>query len=232
MKISRKNSIRIQYVLDQLVPPILRDSKIFMYLPMKLVFKDKASIFMNFKNTVFDLDESGFSRLYESTADVNELQGETDLNEECTKKILRSIIGRSTLEVGCGRGYLSNLLSKKGKTTAVDISISQNLKDKYKKVNFIEANIQDLPFKDNQFDTVVCTHTLEHVQDLSGAIEELRRVAKKKLIIVVPKQRPYKYTFSLHIHFFEYEWSLKEWFGTAHEYYIKDLGDWYYHETY
>ena len=55
---------------------------------------------------------------------------------------------------------------------------------------------------------MVCTHTLEHVRGLLVAIGELRRVCSDKLIIVVPKQRPYRYTFDLRIHFFPYEHSL------------------------
>jgi ubiquinone/menaquinone biosynthesis C-methylase UbiE len=67
------------------------------------------------------------------------------------------------------------------------------------------ANVEKLPFGDKSFDTVICAHTLEHVQNIYQAICELRRVTSKRLIIVVPKQRPYKYTFDLHLHFFPYK---------------------------
>lgn len=86
--------------------------------------------------------------------------------------------------------------------------IDKELRKRYPRLKFVEARIEKLPFRDNKFDTVVCTHTLEHIQDLAQGISELRRVAKKRLIIVVPKQRPYKYTFDLHLHFFPYEHSL------------------------
>ena len=76
-------------------------------------------------------------------------------------------------------------------------------------VSFREADAERLPFGDREFDTVVCTHTLEHVRDLRRAIDELRRVARQRIIVVVPKERPYRYTFNLHLHFFPYEHLLR-----------------------
>lgn len=229
MKVSRKFAIAVQFILDELVPPIIRDSRWFMYLPMKLVLKDASGDFMEFKNWVFKKSDKEFGKLYERTLHVQELQGETDLNEECTQAILKAIKGKKVLEVGCGRGYLANKLSDKNKVTACDIVVADSLRTKYPAVKFEEANIEKLPYKDNSFDTVVTTHTLEHVRDLPKAIAELRRVAKKELIIVVPRQRAYKYTFSLHTQFFPYAWSLEAAFGYKQgSTKIKNLGDWLY----
>lgn len=231
MKVPRNFSVFVQYILDEWVPPRIRDSRLFMYLPMKLVLRDTTKSFMTFKNTIFTATEAEFSDLYNSTSHVQELQGETDLNEACTEEILKNISSKKVLEVGCGRGYLANKMSKKSDVTACDIVIPDSIKSKYPKIKFVEGNIQSLPFKDNSFDTVVTTHTLEHVQDLPGALQELRRIAKKELIIVVPRQRPYKYTFSLHTQFFPYKWSLENAFNAKDkDYSIKKLGDWYYSE--
>ncbi len=228
---SRKFSIGVQFILDELVPPIIRDSKWFMYLPMRLVLKDTVRDFMEFKNWVFQKSDKEFGKLYERTLHVQELQGETDLNEACLKEILKVVKNKNVLEVGCGRGFLANELSAKNNVTACDIVVSNDLKTKYPEVKFKEANIENLPFKDGAFDTVITTHTLEHVRDLHKAVAEIKRVAKKQVIIVVPRQRPYKYTFSLHTQFFPYRWSLETAFGyepgvTK----IKNLGDWFYSE--
>lgn len=231
MKVSRNFSVHVQYVLDQWVPPRIRDSKWFMYLPMRLVLKNSAEDFMTFKNTVFSMNKEQFSKLYERTGDVQELQGETDLNEACIKEILKAVKKRKVLEVGCGRGYLAKRLAEKNKVTACDIVIPEKLKKAKDSVKYLEANIEALPFKDNSFEYVVSTHTLEHVQNLPKSVSELRRVASKGLVIVVPKQRPYKYTFSLHTQFFPYKWSLENSFGTNKNTTIKDLGDWYYFEN-
>ncbi len=116
------------------------------------------------------------------------------------------------LEVGCGHGYLAQKLSGKYHVTAADIVIQPHLRAANPTVEFHEANIEALPFPDHAFDTVICTHTLEHVRNLHLAVAELRRVAKK-LIIVVPRQRPYIYTFDLHLNFFPYMHSLQSMLG-------------------
>jgi ubiquinone/menaquinone biosynthesis C-methylase UbiE len=91
-----------------------------------------------------------------------------------------------------------------------------------------------LPFAPCAFDTVICTHTLEHVQNLTAAIDELRRVTRRRLIIVVPRQRPYRYTFDLHLHFFPYKHSLLTHLTPVPDIadrMVRDLdGDWYYQE--
>lgn len=49
---------------------------------------------------------------------------------------------------------------------------------------FIEADVQNLPFKDKVFDFVFCSHLLEHVENPSKAIAELTRVGKRGYIEV------------------------------------------------
>jgi ubiquinone/menaquinone biosynthesis C-methylase UbiE len=231
MRVSRNVSIAVQYVLDQLVPPIVRDSKWFMYLPMKAVLKHNAHDFMTFKDWVFKTSDDEYGALYERTGLPEELQGDTDVNDACMRELLK-LKDRKVLEVGCGRGYLAGKLAKKNAVTGCDIVIADSVREKYGEVKFVEANIEHLPYKDHSFDVVVTTHTLEHVKDLPAAVRELKRVAKNDLIIVVPKQRPYKYTFSLHTQFFPYDWSLQAAFGYDPETTtIRDLGgDWYYHQ--
>jgi ubiquinone/menaquinone biosynthesis C-methylase UbiE len=197
---------------------------------MKVVLKDGANEFMTFKNWFFTADSKRIGKLYEKTAHLQEIQGETDLNKQCTEKILNTISSNNVLEVGCGRGYLANLISKNHKITACDIVISSHLKKKFPKIKFVAGDIENVPFKDGEFETVISTHTLEHTKDLKKAVNELRRVCSKELIIVVPRQRPYKYTFSLHTQFFPYEWSLVNGFGYRQNVTIEKLGDWFYYE--
>jgi ubiquinone/menaquinone biosynthesis C-methylase UbiE len=216
--------------MDQVLPAVVRDSKTLMSVPLKILFGEKAEIFLNFKDRAFQMSDKEFAQVYEDISDCL-LQGETDLNSECIDKIITSISGSTVLEAGCGRGFLADKLSQKYSVTACDIVIEDGLSRKYQKVKFVEANIEDLPFKTGEFDTVVCTHTLEHVRNIQKALQELRRVAKKRLIIVVPKQRPYRYTFNLHLHFFPYRWSLFAILGHRSNSRLEDLGDWFYYEN-
>jgi glycosyltransferase involved in cell wall biosynthesis/SAM-dependent methyltransferase/predicted O-methyltransferase YrrM len=45
-----------------------------------------------------------------------------------------------------------------------------------------ECRVEDLPFEENQFDFVYCSHVLEHADDIDGACRELMRVAKRGFI--------------------------------------------------
>lgn len=49
---------------------------------------------------------------------------------------------------------------------------------------FMNADVENLPFKDKVFDFVFCSHLLEHVENPDKAISELTRVAKKGYIEV------------------------------------------------
>ena len=42
----------------------------------------------------------------------------------------------------------------------------------------VKADICNLPFKDNEFDIILCNHVLEHIPDDTKAMEELYRVMK------------------------------------------------------
>lgn len=203
MKLSRTTTNKIHFIFDELLPPFLRDSKVLMFVPIFIAFRRQADLVMNFKSKAPFITEKDFEAAYKQIEwYMNER--ETDLNHACVHKIEENILGKTVLDVGCGRGFLANKLSKKYRVSAADILISKKLKARYPEVKFYKGAVEKLPFQNASFDTVICTHTLEHVKEIKPAIAELRRVTKKRLIIVVPKQRPYKYTFDLHLHFFPY----------------------------
>lgn len=201
MKISRNLSLTIHFFFDHIVPPFLRDSYWFMFLPFKILFGKKAKIFFNFKDRLPGMTKEEYLKVYSEVEDVL-VERETDLNKECLRRIQENISGKTVLEVGCGRGLLAKLLSAKYNVKAVDIYVDENKNSE--NLIFLKADAEDLPFENKSFDTVICTHTLEHVLDFNTAVSELRRVAKQRIIIVVPRQRPYKYTFDLHTRFFPY----------------------------
>ncbi len=230
MPLSRERALLANRTLDQTVPPILRDQRWFMGPMMRILFRDKARLFMDFKDRAFVMTPEEFSGVYREVADVSQMQGETDLNERCVDAILAAVEGDSIVDVGCGRGYLAGRLRARGEVHACDIVLDSGAMARYPDVKFTEGSLDRLPYDDASFDTVVCTHTLEHVQNLGRAIAELRRIARKRLLIVVPKQRPYRYTFNLHIHFFPYAWSLQSVLGDQPGAVVRDLGDWFYLE--
>ena len=77
------------------------------------------------------------------------------------------------LDVGCG--YSAHSAAK----TICDV---QDLSSYYKDRNFIKLENNKLPFKDNQFDFVIASHVIEHVDNFELFIKELERVSKKGYI--------------------------------------------------
>jgi ubiquinone/menaquinone biosynthesis C-methylase UbiE len=55
---------------------------------------------------------------------------------------------------------------------------------KTKNLPFTQADVQELPFKDKEFDFIYCSHVLEHVEDPAKAMDEISRVGKKGFIEV------------------------------------------------
>jgi len=234
MKLNRNLTHIISYVLDNLFPAVIRDSKWFMWIPFKLLFKSKTNVFFGFKEKIGQITEKQLQTIYQETADVH-LSRATDLNRGCERKIINEIIGETVLEVGCGSGYLIGKLEDKYAVTGVDFNVEGMPRFNNPLTQLIECSATKLPFEDNSFDTVICTHTLEHVLNIYKAIKELKRVCKNKLIVVVPKQRAYRYTFDLHVHFFPYEAMfenlMRSFDKKPTKYHIETIqGDIYYHE--
>ena len=179
MKISRDSANKIRYAIDNWIPRPIRDSKVFLYIPFKVFFGKKSSLFFDFKQRAKTMSKEEFQKANKDSLDVL-IDRETDLNQKCIDRIIADIAGNTVLEAGCGRGYLSSLIASKGyQVTGVDLSI-----DHIKRYNFnivyMNGNVEELPFTDKKFDTVICTHTLEHVQNFEMALAELRRVTKKR----------------------------------------------------
>ena len=145
-----------------------------------------------------------YEKLYREHPRIHD---DTDNSVTCIDKIIGDIDGASVCDVGCGTGHLLRMIhkaygSRLERYVGVDFIIPEYFR--CEGLEFIEALIEGLPFPDQAFDTVVCTHVLEHILDYRAAISELRRITSKRLIIVVPREREALYTFNPHFNFFAY----------------------------
>ena len=77
------------------------------------------------------------------------------------------------LDIGCGYN------AHEAATVICDI---QDLSHYYKNKNFVKLIGNNLPFKDKEFDFVVCSHVIEHVKDVALFIKELERISLKGYI--------------------------------------------------
>ncbi|MCK5332359.1 class I SAM-dependent methyltransferase [Candidatus Parcubacteria bacterium] len=101
------------------------------------------------------------------------------------------------IEIGCGEGYGTSLLSKNVKRI-IGIDIDQNTikhaSDKYASENcvFQQFNGTKIPHNSNSFDVAVSFHVIEHVRDDYNFISEIYRVLKSGgiLIISTPNKKP------------------------------------------
>lgn len=91
--------------------------------------------------------------------------------------------GPKYLDLGCGSGYGAVKAANDGiKAIAVDIdknAVSYMITLKKNYTDFLLANGERLPFKDNTFDVVYSNHVLEHIPDDNTAIRELSRVLRR-----------------------------------------------------
>lgn len=106
---------------------------------------------------------------------------------------IRQLKPTSILDAGCGEGFTLNKLkeAKIGKTLEgieyVDAAIRLG-KKLHPKITIKKGTIYKLPYKANSFDVVLCTEVLEHLEDPEKALVELKRVAKKYLVLSVPNE--------------------------------------------
>ncbi len=229
----RETTNKIRFVLEECLPPLLRDSA-----PMRMLFRsywgpliDKLE---DFRTRGHHYTEQEYIELY---AGFPRIQDETDNSEACLARIAEDLLPGSLLDVGCGTGYLVNYLHSHAgveisQFNGVDINVDDAAARNLPNTTFVAGKVEALPFDDDAFDTVVCTHLLEHILDIRAAIAELRRVCRKRLIIVVPREREHAFTFNPHLHFFPYKHSfLRQMIPVPENAICEDIGrDFYYRE--
>ncbi len=109
------------------------------------------------------------------------------LDTERINLIKKFVVGKKVLDVGCGFGIYVDFLSLTGfESTGVDFvsSFIANAK-RSKKGYFIKASADNLPFKNEAFDTVLLFDILEHGDD-TKLLQEAKRVCKDRVLVIVP----------------------------------------------
>jgi len=182
------------------LPPVVRE-----WRPLNrwLVSRFHGPAFdLDFKERAFAMSPHEFAAAYAALDSGGARYRDSDTTPAQIDAIVGDARGR-VLEVGCGNGAIAERLRAAGReVVAVDVTLgSANATRERAHCAVALAGLPELPFADRAFDTVVCAHTLEHVPDLYVAARELCRVADR-VLVVVPRQRYYRYTVDYHLHFF------------------------------
>jgi len=97
------------------------------------------------------------------------------------------------LDVGCGAGVMTREVANRG-YEVFGMDYSHNMIRRAKaicsvdmkfKTNFLEGDIESLPFKDSVFDTVLCLGVVTYLKSEGKALHEISRVLKPGGILIL-----------------------------------------------
>jgi SAM-dependent methyltransferase len=135
------------------------------------------SDYADFGNT----ERSGWSDAARASGYVKLLAAAAD---QAIPGLLNAVGAKSnlkTLDLCCGQGNVSEALVNRGcQVVGVDFSPAMLAfaRDRVPGATFIEADAQDLPFGDAEFDVVVSNLGVCHIPDQPRALSEVRRVLR------------------------------------------------------
>jgi 2-polyprenyl-3-methyl-5-hydroxy-6-metoxy-1,4-benzoquinol methylase len=195
----------VKTVLEDWVPPALLETRWLNGWWIRL-YNRKADL--DFKRKALFMSDAEFAAAY---AAVQTERGSdwSDLDPCHVEFLLENLAPGTVLEVGAGCGVFAVEAARAGRrVTAVEMDASRLpvIVERGRRlggdVNVVASRLERLPFADRSFDNVVCAHVLEHVRELYPSIRELLRVAKRRVLVIVPQERYYRYTPNYHLHFF------------------------------
>lgn len=95
-------------------------------------------------------------------------------HSQIVHKMLECNPGSKILDVGCGIGFVSSL---RPDLDIVGIDISDGMLERNPH-RCLKAPAEEIPFKDNYFDVVLCRSLLHHLEDPGVGMSEMTRVLK------------------------------------------------------
>ena len=112
--IKREFTNKVRFVLDELIPPFIRDSYWFMFPFFYIIYKGKdIKRKMHFKSLVYGMTDKEYQDFYNEIDTISSKRN-SDLSESNIRYLLNNIDDspESIMGVGCGKGYLLNCIKK------------------------------------------------------------------------------------------------------------------------
>jgi SAM-dependent methyltransferase len=94
--------------------------------------------------------------------------------------------GSSMLEVGAGSGFFSAALCRAFDLWCLDFSENMLALNPMPPDRKIQGLAEKLPFPDESYDIVFCGNLLHHLESPLDAVREMKRVAKRHVVLVEP----------------------------------------------
>ncbi len=116
---------------------------------------------------------------------------------------------KNILEIGCGNGFNSSLLSKNPSLKIIGIDKSKEAistsKKRYPWISFEIMDAEKMSFSDQYFDEIYAMDVLEHIDNLNNVLNEISRILKKngKLIVNIPASKSEKLLLNIRPSYFK-----------------------------
>ena len=101
------------------------------------------------------------------------------------------------VDIGCAQGHYLHAAKEQG-ANAFGLEFEKNNIVQVKNAEsfgLVNADAQQTPFKSSCFDFVLCSEVLEHVPNWKKGLEELKRIARKKIMITIPLEKSMQWNF-------------------------------------
>jgi SAM-dependent methyltransferase len=122
--------------------------------------------------------------------------------------------GKRLLDVGCGPAGSLDWATMAAERVGVDPLVGQyrSLGIEEKRMRYVEAKSEELPFEDKSFDVVSSLNSLDHVEDVRRTIAEMVRVlaVNGSLLLVVEVNHEPTITEPVSL-----PWEIPAWFGSS-----------------
>jgi ubiquinone/menaquinone biosynthesis C-methylase UbiE len=95
------------------------------------------------------------------------------------------------VDIGCAQGhYLQKAKKFTPHVFGLEYSAEkiEQIKNK-EQLHIVNANAEKIPFGEKSFDFVLCSEVLEHVPNWKKALRELKRIARKKILVTIPLEK-------------------------------------------
>lgn len=147
------------------------------------------------KITAKDIEEMDYNQVIGLTRETNRPPGGRKTVFEIANRLCLDRKDK-ILEIGTSTGFTAIELSKLVKCNITSIDINEmSLKEAkeravsegFENINFKKADVNNLPFKDNEFDIVIIGNILSLMSNKEKAFNECKRVCKRSgFIVAVP----------------------------------------------